>query len=123
MQNNIQKGFFTLLTGCFLLFLTAAALHVIAGTPAALIPCKCDVPAVTLTGQGSNYATFDIETPTSDFQYWYVNKNTNASSGVITGSGSSVNIGGLTSGPYAVYFQSICPNSEVSEYVIIDLFI
>jgi hypothetical protein len=117
MQNNILKCAFALLT-VFVLALFFVPVRTSAhSTPVA----KCDAPGVVITGQGSNYATFSIETPSADFQYWYVNKSTNTNSGTITASGSTLTIGGLSSGAYDVYFQSICPGEGVSEYVVIDL--
>jgi hypothetical protein len=120
MQTIIQKSTFVLLTFIFTAFFSAPVNGADSSNPAAPA-CGCDAPGVSLTGQTQTSATFGIETPSGEVQYHYVNKSTNASSGTITTSSSSVTIGGLAPGHYDVYFRSICPGEGVSEYIIVDI--
>lgn len=120
MQKKFQKWALAL-AHCGLLFvlpffMTNART---ATTPAK--PLSCLAPGVSVINQGSNFVTFGLETPADACQYYYVRKDNNASSGVMSTSNSTVTISGLAPGTYDFYFRSVCEGNETSEYIISEL--
>lgn len=119
MQNFFQKWAIAL-SFCGLLF---AFPLLLANTQPASPADTCPAPTVSVSATGDNFATFQLSSPYGNCQYWYVNKNTNTQSGVVSTSGTSVTISGLAPGAYDFYFKSVCEAGQTSDYMVSELII
>jgi hypothetical protein len=83
----------------------------------------CPKPTVGLIGQDSDSFTFSVAAAGgTSVQYWIV-KNGGGSSAVMTVSGSTVTISGLTAGTYTIYFEGVCEGSRSGIIIFDDLII
>ena len=84
--------------------------------------CDCAVPSATMTDHGSNSASFSWSAVggATEYQLWYVKKENNHSSSVISTGNTSITISGFAPGTYTVYIRTICGGSMSAGYVVVE---
>ncbi|MFN0037817.1 MAG: hypothetical protein ACKVUS_22365 [Saprospiraceae bacterium] len=120
MKNEIKKSW-----QCYskllysLLFLVV--MHFAASATGLVPELSCPAPTASKTGQSSgsvSYSWSAVSGATS-YQVWYLRKEDNFSSGVMSTGNTSITVSGLAPGTYRFYFATGCA-SETSEYIIAD---
>jgi hypothetical protein len=83
--------------------------------------CDCAAPTVTKSGQSSGAVSFSwgAVAGASGYKAWYVRKENNFTSQVVTTGGTAVGFTNLSPGTYQFYFSTVC-GGEVSQIIITD---
>lgn len=119
MKNALCKS----LPGLFsLLFLLNLSNPVRAGVPPTP-EVTCPTPEVSITEQAASSVTFSWNAVSGATQYriWYVRREDNYTSSVITTGGTSVTFSNLTSGTYDFHFQTSCGGDGNSAIIIAEI--
>lgn len=84
--------------------------------------CDCMVPSGTMTDHGSSSASFSWNAVggATEYQIWYVQKDNNHSSSIISTGNTSVTISGFSPGTYTVYLRTVCGGSMSGSVIIAD---
>lgn len=119
MKNGIKKSWQWCFKLCLVVLLSVPVTIGVNAT--ATGPLTYQAPSVTKTWQSNGSVSFawGAVSEATGYEYWYVRRQNQYTSPVMSTGNTDITVSGLSSGTYKFYFRSVFEDG-VSDYVIID---